>query len=182
MTAAEKISLWLAQLRAASRGALAARLTIAVAGAIALLVSAVQSWDQLDLVPIVGVPMLIAAVVLPDSLAPLIFLLTVAAGWLYRAPSDVSWSLVLTGISLLVVHLASAFAGQLPSYARVHRQALRRWLLPGAIGLLLVPVVAIAAAVVRRADVPGSLLITVGALLLATVAIWFASGQKFGRD
>ena len=30
--------------------------------------------------------------------------------------------------------------------------------------------------------VPGSLLVTVGALLLATVIIWFASGQKLRRD
>ncbi|MFI7068361.1 hypothetical protein ACIBL3_45760 [Kribbella sp. NPDC050124] len=81
-----------------------------------------------------------------------------------------------------MVHLAAAFSAQVPSYARVHRDALRRWWLPAAIAVLLVPVVAIAAALVQGADVPGSLLVKVGALLLATAVIWFASVQKLRRD
>ncbi len=182
MSIAERISLWLAQLRASGRSVLLARLVIAVAGAVALVVPALQSWDQLDLIPLIAVPMLVASVVLPDSLAGLVFLLVVAAGWLIRAPGEMSWSLAVTAIAVLVVHLASAFAAQVPSYARVHRDALRRWWLPGAIAVLIVPVVAVAAALVQGADVPGSLLITVGALVLATVTIWFAAGQKLGRD
>jgi hypothetical protein len=51
-------------------------------------------------------------------------------------------------------------------------------LLPATIALLLGPVVAIAASAVRGAAVPGSLLVTVGALAAATIAIWFASGQS----
>lgn len=182
MSIAERISLWLAQLRASGRSVLLARLVIAVAGAVALVVPALQSWDQLDLIPLIAVPMLVASVVLPDSLAGLVFLLVVAAGWLIRAPGEMSWSLAVTAIAVLVMHLASAFAAQVPSYARVHRDALRRWWLPGAIAVLIVPVVAVAAAMVQGADVPGSLLITVGALVLATVTIWFAAGQKLGRD
>jgi hypothetical protein len=182
MTPAEKISLWLAQVRSAGRTVLLGRLVIGVAGAVALAVSGLQSWDQLDLIPLIAIPMLLATVALPDSPAALVFLLVVAVGWLMRAPGEVSWSLVLTGIALLVVHLATAFTAQIPSYARVHRQALRRWLLPGAIAVLLVGAVAVAAALVQGAEVPGSLLVTVGALVLATATIWFASGQRFGRD
>jgi len=182
MTVAERISLWLAQLRASGRAVLLARLVIAVAGAVALVVPALQSWDQADLIPLIAVPLLVASVVLPDSVAGLVFLLVIAAGWLMRAPGEMSWSLAVTAIALLVVHLASAFAAQVPSYARVHRDALRRWWLPGAIAVLIVPVVAVAAALVQGADVPGSLLVTVGALVLATVTIWFAAGQKLGRD
>jgi hypothetical protein len=48
--------------------------------------------------------------------------------------------------------------------------------------VLIGPVVAVAVAVVRGADARGSLLVTVGALVLSTVAIWFASGQRLGRD
>ena len=177
MTAAERITLWLAQLRASGRAVLLARLVIAVAGVVALVVPAVQSWDQMDLIPLLGVPLLLATVVLPDSPAGLVFLLIVSAGWLMRAPGEVSWSLAVTAIALLVVHLATAFTAQLPSYARVHRDALRRWLLPGAIAVAIVPVIAVAAALVRGADVRGSLLVTVGALVLATVTIWFAAGQ-----
>jgi hypothetical protein len=182
VTPAERISLWLAQLRASGRAALLARVSIAVAGAVALLVPAVQSWDQLDLIPLIAIPMLAATVVLPDSLAGLIFIVVVALGWVSRAPGEVSWSLVLTGIALLVVHLATAFTAQLPSYALVHKQSLRRWLLPGAIALAIGPVVAVAAALIQGADVAGSLLVTVAALVLATAIIWFAAGQKLGRD
>jgi hypothetical protein len=182
MSMSEKISSWLAQLRASGRAVVIARLSIAVAGAVALLVSAVQSWDQLDLVPLVAIPMLLATVVLPDSPAGLTFLVVVAGGWLIRAPAEVSWSLVLTGIALLVVHLATAFSAQLPSYAIVHRQALRRWLLPGAIALPAGPVVAIAAALIQGADVPGSMYVTAAALALTTATIWFTAGQKIGRD
>jgi hypothetical protein len=182
MSTAERISLWLAQLRASGRAVLLARLVIAAAGAVAIVVPALQSWDQADLIPLIAVPMLVASVVLPDSVAGLVFLLVVAAGWLMRAPGEVSWSLAVTAIALLVVHLASAFAAQVPSYARVHRDALRRWWLPGAIAVLIVAVVAVAAALVQGADVPGSLLVTAGALVLTTVTIWFAAGQRLGRD
>lgn len=182
MSIAERITLWLAQMRASGRAVVAARLVIVVAGAVALVVPTVQPWDQMDLVPVVAVPALVATVALPDSLAGLIFLLVVSVGWLTRAPAEVSWSLAVTAIALLVVHLAAAFSGQVPSYARVHRDALRRWWLPAAIAVLLVPVVAVAAALVRDADVPGSLLVTVGALLLGTAIIWFASGQRLRRD
>jgi hypothetical protein len=182
MSAAERITLWLAQVRASGRAVLLARLVIAAAGGVALLVPAVQPWDELDLIPLIGVPMLIAAVVLPDSLAGLIFLLIVATGWLMRAPNELTWSLAVTAIALVVVHLASAFAAQVPSYARVHRDALRRWWLPTAIAVVIIPVTATAAAVVQGADVAGSLLVTVGALLFVTVTIWFAAGQKLGRD
>ena len=181
MSTAERITLWLAQLRASGRAVVYARLVIAVAGAAALVVPAVQSWDQLDLIPLVGVPMLLATVVLPDSLAGVVFLLVVALGWLMRAPAEISWSLVLTAVSLVVIHLATAFAAQLPSYARVHPTALRRWWLPTAIALLLVPLLALAAALIQGADVPGSVIVTVIAMALATTTIWFTAGQKLDR-
>ena len=183
MTPAERISIWLAQLRASGRATVLARLAIGAAGAVALVVSSVQPWDQLDVVILLGVPLLVACVVLPDSAAALLFLVVIAGGWLYRAPSEVSWGLVITGIALLVVHLASAFAAQIPSYGKAGPRVLRRWLLPATIAALLGPVVAIAAALVRGADVPGSLLVTVGALAAATAAVWFAAGQSISsRD
>ncbi|RZT28230.1 hypothetical protein EV649_2007 [Kribbella sp. VKM Ac-2569] len=182
MTADEKITLWLAQLRASGQAVVVARLVIAVAGAVALVVPSVQSWDQADLVPIVGAASLLCTVVLPDSLAAMMFVLVVTLGWLMRAPGVPSWSLALTSVALVVVHLAAAFAGQLPSYARVHRAALRRWWLPGAIAVLLAPAVAGAAALVRGADVAGSLVVTVAAIALAAATIWFAADQKLSRD
>jgi hypothetical protein len=182
MTADEKITLWLAQLRASGQAVLFARLVIAVAGAVALVVPSVQSWDQADLVPIVGAALLLCTVVLPDSLAAMLFVLVVTLGWMMRAPGEPSWSLVLTAVALVVVHLAAAFTGQLPSYARVHRAALRRWWLPAAIAVLLAPAVAGAAALVRGADVAGSLAVTVTATALTAATIWFAAAQNLTRD
>ncbi|TWD82052.1 hypothetical protein FB561_3178 [Kribbella amoyensis] len=183
MTVADRISRWLAELRASGQASLLARTVIAVAGAIALLVPAIQPWDELDLVPVLGIPLLVACVVLPDSAAALAFLVVVAGGWVIRAPADIGVGVVVTAIALVAVHLASAFAGQIPSFGRVGRGALRRWLLPASIAIGLAPVVGIGAALVRGADVPGSLLVTVAALAAATVAIWFAAGQTLsGRD
>ncbi|MEU4196209.1 hypothetical protein AB0E69_30180 [Kribbella sp. NPDC026611] len=182
MTAAEKITLWLAQVRASGRAVLLARLVIMAAGVVALVVSSLQPWDQMDLVPMLAAPMLVVTVVLPDSLAGLLFIVILTGGWLMRAPGEISWGLGITAAALVVVHLATAFTAQLPSYARVHRDALKRWWLPAAIAVLIVPTAAVAAAAVQGADVAGSLLFTVGALALATTAIWFAAGQKIGRD
>ncbi|WP_112246563.1 hypothetical protein [Kribbella monticola] len=178
MTLADRITNWLAQLRASGLASVLSRLVIAIAGTVALVVPTVQSWDQLDLVPLLGVPLLLVCIWLPDSTAAALFLVVVAGGWMMRAPSEVGFGLVVTGIALLAVHLASAFAAQIPSYGKVSRRALRRWLLPAMIAGLLGPVVAIAAAVVRGAEVPGSLLVTVAALAAATVAVWFAAGQS----
>ncbi|WBQ04060.1 hypothetical protein [Kribbella sp. CA-293567] len=180
MSGAEKLTQWLSQAQSTGTATWLARSAIALAGVVAVVLPGWQTWDQLDAVPIVGSLLLVACVLLPDSLAALVFILVVCFGWLMRAPNELSWSLVVTGIALLVVHLASAFAAQIPSYAVVDRQALRRWLLPATVALLLGPVVALAAAVVRGAGVRGSLLVTVGALAAATAVVWFASGQPLG--
>ncbi|MGZ0148372.1 hypothetical protein ACXJJ3_14975 [Kribbella sp. WER1] len=182
MSADEKITLWLAQLRSSGRTVLLARLVIAVTGAIALVVSAVQPWDQLDLVPYVGVPLLLAAVVLPDSVAALVFMLVIALGWIMRAPSTITGGLILTAAALVILHLATSFAAQLPSYARVHRAALQRWWLPAATATLLTGLIAGAAALVHHANVPGSLAVTSAAIALTAVTIWLTAGQKLNRD
>jgi hypothetical protein len=182
MSADEKITLWLAQLRASGRAVLLARLVIAVAGTVALVVPGVQPWDQAELVPIIGAPLLLATVVLPDSLAAMLFILVVAGGWLLRGPSEVSWGLVVTAPAVVVVHLATAFAGQLPSYARVHRSALRRWWLPTAIAVLLTAAAAAATALIHHADVSGSLAVTAAALALTTTTIWLTTAGPSNRD
>lgn len=178
MTVAERITLWLARIRASGRATVLSRLLIGAAGAIALLVPGSRPWDQLDLVPVVAAPLLVACIVVPDSAAVLVFMVVVSGGWLLRAPANVDWGVVVTGIALLMVHLGSAFAAQIPSYAKVERSALRRWMLPATVAVALGPVVAMAAALVRGADVPGSLVLTVAALAATTSAIWFAAGHS----
>lgn len=178
MTAAEKLTIWLARMRASGRASVVARLVIAVGGLVAIVVPASRPWDQLGLIPWLAVPLLVVCIALPDSAAALVFLLVVAGGWLLRAPGEVGWDVAATGIALLAVHLASAFAAQIPAYAQVEARALRRWLLPATIAVLVGPLAAIGAALVRGADVPGSLVVTVGALAAATGAVWFGAGQS----
>jgi hypothetical protein len=178
MTPAERITLWLATMRASSRAAVLSRALVGAAGVVAILLPASRPWDQLDVVPVVALPLLVASLVLPDSAAALLFLAVVSGGWLLRAPGGVGWDVVLTGIALLAVHLGSAFAAQIPSYAKVERRSLRRWLLPTTAAVVLGPVVAVATALVRGADVPGSLVLTVAALAAVTGSVWFAAGQS----
>ncbi|GAA1107326.1 hypothetical protein GCM10009630_00240 [Kribbella jejuensis] len=182
MTADEKITQWLAELRATSRAVLLARFVIAVAGTVAIVVPTIQPWDQLDLVVYLAVPLLLATVVIPDSVSGTLFLLVVTLGWLMRAPGTITWSLTITAMALATLHLAAAFAAQLPSYAQVHPASLRRWWLPGTTALLLAPAVAGAAALVQNANVPGSLLITVAAIALTAVTLWLITDQKLKRD
>ncbi|GAA1592324.1 hypothetical protein GCM10009804_55850 [Kribbella hippodromi] len=178
MTASEKVTLWLAQLRSSGRAVLLARLLIAAAGTVALVVPTIQPWDQLDLVPILGVPLLLTTVVLPDSLAGLMFLLVVTLGWLTRAPADLTAGLVITAVALVILHLATAFTAQLPSYARLTPKALTRWRVPTTIAVLLAPAIALAATLIHNANIPGSLAITVTAIALTTTTIWLTAGQK----
>lgn len=169
------VSGWLADVRRCSRGALVARLLIGLAGAVALVLPGLQSWDQMDVLPWIGAALLIRCMTAPDSAAALVFVLAVTGGWLLRAPSELSPALVTTGWALVVLHLASAFAAQIPSYGQVDLRALRRWWLPAAVALTAGPVVAVAAAGVRHAGMPGSLALTVAALTGVVAAVWFAS-------
>ncbi|MFF0269277.1 hypothetical protein [Kribbella sp. NPDC004536] len=182
MTADEKITQWLAELRAASRAVLLARFVIAAAGTAAIVLPTVQPWDQMDLVLYLAVPLLLATVVLPDSVAATLFLFVITLGWLMRAPTTITWALPVTAMALATVHLAAAFAAQLPSYARVHPTALRRWWLPGTIALLLAPTASAAAALIQHANITGSLLVTVAAISLTTTTLWLVAGQRLNRD
>ena len=60
--------------------------------------------------------------------------------------------------------------------------ALRRWWLPGAIAIVLVPALAGAVALVQHADVPGSLIITILAIALTATTLWLTTDQKLNRD
>ena len=181
MSLAEKINLWLTRARAAGRASALSRLLVLVAGSLALLVSGSRPWDQLDLVVYVAVPLLIVTIALPDSAAPLGFLVAVAGGWLFRAPPEPGWDVAVVGTALVAVHLGAAYAAQLPAYARADRSTVRRWLLPATIALVLGPVVALASALVRGADVPGALVLTVAALAVVTGTIWYAAAPPLKR-
>jgi hypothetical protein len=175
MNLAERINLWLTRARAAGRASVFSRLLVLAAGGLALLVSAVRPWDQADLVPAVAIPLLLATVAMPDSAAPLGFLVAMAAGWVFRAPPEPGWDVALMAMALVTVHLAASYAAQLPAYARADRSTIRRWLLPATTALLLGPLVALASTLVRRADLPGALVLTITALAAATAATWYAA-------
>jgi hypothetical protein len=175
MTLAERINLWLLRWRRAGRPALLSRVVILVAGVVALVVSALPSWDQADAVPVVGVALLVLTILLPDTPVPLLFIGVVAAGWLYRAPAEPAWDVAVLAASLVAVHLGSAYAAQIPLATEASPTTVRRWLLPATIGLVAGPLVAIASALVRRADVPGALAVTIAAAAAVALTTWYAA-------
>ncbi len=175
MTAGERIGVALERARSADRSAVLFRGLILLAGLVALLVSVLPSFDYPELLLYGAVPVLLWCVLQPDSTAALVFIAVVGGGWAIRAPGDVGWDVVVLALAFLLLHLASAVAGQLPEYAAVAPRALRRWLLPATSAAGVAVVAAVAASLVRGADRPGLLLVTVAALAGLTALVWYSS-------
>ncbi|MFC0627403.1 hypothetical protein [Kribbella deserti] len=172
MNLAERINLWATRVRAAGRVAVLSRLLILVSGGLALTIAGLQPWDQVDLVLYAGIAALVVTIALPDSAAPFAFLVAVAGGWLMRGPSEPGWQVAAVAMALVAFHLATAYAAQLPAYVRATGTTARRWLLPATVALLLAPAVAAMSALVRNAELSGSLALTITALALATTAYY----------
>jgi hypothetical protein len=82
---------------------------------------------------------------------------------------------VVIALAFLLLHLASAFAGQLPEYAAVAPSAPRRWVLPATTAAGVAVLAALAAELVRDAGRPGALLVTVAAIAGLTGLVWYAA-------
>lgn len=169
------INRWLARIRAARAAAVLTRLIILLAGLVALGVEAGQAWDALDLALVIGAAGLLMSVGAPDSPGPLVFMVAMAAGWLARGPVSSGWPVLTLAITLLVVHLACAFAAQFPAYAVVEPTVLSSWLPAAMIAATVTALVAGLAGVIRGTGIEGSLTVTVGALAGTTLLIWLIS-------
>jgi hypothetical protein len=169
---AVRINRWLAQLRAVRPTALLARSVILLAGVFALGFSVSRPWDALDATVLIAALGLLLAVGAPDSPAPLLFMAATAAGWLARGPVGATWSVLILAVTLLVMHLACAFAAQFPAYAVVSGRVLAGWLPAATVAGLVTALVAGAGAVIRGTEVEGSLTVTVAALAGITLIVW----------
>jgi hypothetical protein len=172
-----RINRWLVQLRAARPAAVLVRLVILVAGLVALLLMTSRSWDALDGAIWIAIVALPLAVALPDSFGPLVFVGSMAAGWLLRGPIGVSWAVLGFALLLAVVHLGSAFGAQFPAYAVVQGRVLGRWLPAGIVAGVVTVLVAGAGGVIRGTAVEGSLTVTVAALAGTALLIWLLSRE-----
>lgn len=171
---AERINHGLATVRAAHGTAVLARLLILVTGLLALVVMTARPWDLPAIIWYAGLPLLAISAFAPDSAAPLLFVATVAAGWLTGA--DGVDGVVVIACCLVVFHLASAYAGQVPSYAVPGPGVVARWLLPATVAAAVAGVAAVLSAVVDGQ--PGSLGITVAALAGIAAVVWLVSSQR----
>jgi hypothetical protein len=170
---AMRINRWLAALRTSHPSALLARLVILAAGVAALVLLGAQTWNVADLVWYFAIPLLVVSTTSPDTPAALCFIGVVALDWLVESPARPGWQVVVFALVLLVMHLTSAYAGQIPSYAASGWRAVRKWLLPATVaGAVAVFAAALSAAVDGR---PGSLVITVAALAGVGLLAWFVS-------
>jgi hypothetical protein len=142
----------LAALRTSHPSALLVRLVILLAGVAALVLLGLQSWNVADIVWYFAIPLL---------------------DWVIESSSRPGWQVVMFAIVLVVMHLASAYAGQIPSYAASGVKAVRKWLLPATAASA---VAVFAAALSTAADGrPGSLVITVAALIGVGLLAWYVS-------
>jgi hypothetical protein len=171
------IAMWinsrLAALRTSHPSALLVRLVIFLAGVAALVLLGSQSWNVADIVWYFAIPLLLVSTTSPDTPAGLCFIGVVSLDWLVESSARPGWPVVVFAIVLVVMHLASAYAGQIPSYAASNWRAVRKWLLPAtAASAVAVFAAALSAAVDGR---PGSLVITVAALIGVGLLAWFVS-------
>jgi hypothetical protein len=169
------INRWLARIRAARAAAVLTRLVILLAGLFAIGVEASQPWDALDLALIVAVVGLLLSVGAPDTPAPLIFIAAVAVGWLTRGPVTGGWPVLIVTLSLLVVHLACAFAAQFPSYAAVEPAVLSTWLPVATVAGFVAALVTGLTSIIRGTAIEGSLAVTVAALAGTASVVWLVS-------
>jgi hypothetical protein len=168
-----RINRWLAALRTSHPSALLARLVVLVAGVAALVLLGAQSWNVADLAWYFAIPLLMVSTTSPDTPAALCFIGVVALDWLVESPAGSGWQVVVLALVLLVMHLSSAYAGQIPSYAASGWRVARKWLLPATVAAAVaVLAAALSAAFDGR---PGSLVITVAALLGIGLLAWFVS-------
>lgn len=163
----------LAALRTSHSSALLVRLVIFLAGVAALGLLAAQPWNVADIVWYFAIPLLLVSTTSPDTPAGLCFIGLVALDWVIESSSRPGWPVVVFAVVLAVMHLASAYAGQIPSYAASGLTAVRKWLLPAtAAAAVAVFAAALSAAADGR---PGSLVITVAALIGVGLLAWYVS-------
>lgn len=172
-----RINRWLLRLRAARAAAVLVRLLILAAGLVALLLTTSRSWDALDGAVWIAVVALPLAMAMPDSFAPLVFVGSMAAGWLARGPIGVSWSVLALALLLGVVHLGCAFGAQFPAYAVVQGRILARWWPAATVAGIVTVLVAGLGGVIRGTAVEGSLAVTVAALTGTALVIWLVSRE-----
>ena len=165
------VNRWLGALRIMHPTAYLVRATILLAGLAALVVLGAMPWNAGDLVWLFTIPLLVVSTTLPDSAAPLCFTAVIGLDWIIQGGGRPGVPVVLCTLLLVVLHLATAYAAQVPSYAAAQWSAVRRWLLPATVAAGLAVV---AAALSTAADGrPGSLVLTCAALLAVSLLAWF---------
>lgn len=121
---AEVIAGWIYSLQITSPGQWLLRLALLLSGVAAGLL--VLPWVPLYLQPVWGgllIVLLVASVVRPDTVAPLLAIVVVAVAWFMGGGSAAWWlQLALVGV-VSIFHLTSAHAAAAPSYAAITRRA-----------------------------------------------------------
>lgn len=170
MTAAT-INRWLAALRIMHPTAFLVRGTVLLSGIAVLTLLGTRPWNVADLVWVTALPLLLACTVLPDSAASVCFIGIIGADWVIQSDGRPGVPIVVCALLLVVLHLASAYAGQVPSYAASSPAAVRKWLLPATVASAAAALAAVLSAAVDGR--PGSLVLTCVALVAVALLSWF---------
>jgi hypothetical protein len=145
---------------------------VAAMAATAIVTTTLPAWDAPDGYIVVAVLAAAGYVVLPDSGSGVFFVGAIVVTWLAGAPGRVGPAVVVTALALLVGHVAAAIAGSIPVIARADVTLVLRWARPTAAIALGVVVAAAVVAVLDGRSLPGSAIVSVGAIGGATAAAW----------
>lgn len=175
MLIADHVAERAARLRHAGLVPTAVRGVIVVAAAASVWTLAMAPWHRGDLIFLTAIAAAIGSVLMPGSTAPLTLTGAVMCAWLLRADGDVDGWLAGAVTSLLVVHMACAFAASMPLLAQADAALLRPWIVATAVIALGTLAVAGGLGVLAGADLAGAFVMTLAPLVgLGALALWWA--------
>jgi hypothetical protein len=155
---------------------LRAMIALGVAGAIAA--TTVPAWDLADAYLVIAVIAGVVGIVAPDTGAAAFASGALIVGWMAGSPGGVGPAVIVAGLCLLVVHVASAMAAAMPITARGDPRLALRWAGPTVVLGAGTVAAAGVVALLDRWSPPGSIVLVLLALaVLAAGAWWLTTGS-----
>lgn len=149
------------------------RAIVLASSALAILTTALPSWDVVDGYLWVAALAGVVATTVPDSGGWLFFAAAIVVAWVTGADDAVVGpSLVATALALLVGHVGAALAAAMPATAAAPIGLVAHWWRPTAVIALSVVSTAVGIRLLAAWERPGSIVIVIAALGVATLAVW----------
>jgi hypothetical protein len=149
------------------------RVAIAVGAGGAIIATAAPSWDVPDAYLVIAIIAGVTGVFAPDTGAAAFASGAVVVAWATGTSGGIGPATVVTALSLLVLHVASALASAMPITARGDTHLALRWARPTAVLAGATVATAALVAVLERWSPPGSIVLVLLTLALLGVGTWW---------